>query len=139
MIKKILLTLACCTLAGTATAHEQPVVESRVLLKSTSSWEGTPNVAYPTGQPELTVLKINIPANTALKWHKHPIPNAAYIASGVLEVQTKTGGKSITLKEGEVLPELVDIMHRGKTGDMPVELIVFYAGTPGTPLTQSPD
>ena len=43
--------------------------------------------------------------------------------------------KEITLHEGEVLPELVGTYHYGKnTGNVPVELIVFYFGEKGTPL-----
>jgi hypothetical protein len=31
------------------------------------------------------------------------------------------------------LPEMVGTVHRGWTGDAPVELIVFYAGAKGMP------
>jgi quercetin dioxygenase-like cupin family protein len=135
-MKRTLTLIGCFLFAGFAVAKEPPAVESTVLLKSTSSWDGTPYKTYPTGQPELTVLNIKIPANSALKWHQHSMPNAAYVVSGQLEVQTKEGDKSIHLKAGDVLPEMVDTLHRGQTGDSPVELIVFYAGTPGTPLSQ---
>ncbi len=135
-MKKTLTLLGGFFLTGCAIAKQPPAVESTVLLKSTSSWDGTPYTAYPTGQPELTVLNIKIAPNSALKWHEHPMPNAAYVVSGHLEVQTKEGDKSIHLKAGDVLPEMVDTLHRGKTGDSPVELIVFYAGTPGTPLSK---
>lgn len=40
------------------------------------------------------------------------------------------------MKPGDVLPEIVDRQHRGMTGDSAVELVVFYAGTPGLPLSQ---
>jgi hypothetical protein len=29
--------------------------------------------SYPTGKPQLTVLRITIPPNTALHWHHHPV------------------------------------------------------------------
>lgn len=137
------LLLPVMLLGGCATAHNQapapakpPAVESRVLLKSSHSWDGTPYSAYPSGTPELTVLNIRIPANTALNWHQHPMPNAAYVVSGELKVETREGGKSITLKAGDVLPEMVDKQHRGLTAESAVELVVFYAGTPGLPLSQ---
>ena len=134
------LLLAMIALGGCATAQTSgsaPVstVESTVLLKSSTSWDGTPYDAYPVGNPELTVLNIKIPANTALKWHEHPMPNAAYVVSGNLTVETREGGKSIQLKPGDVLPEMVARQHRGLTGDSAVELVVFYAGTPGMPLS----
>jgi len=30
-----------------------------------------------SGQPEITILKIAMPPNTALDWHQHPMINAA--------------------------------------------------------------
>ncbi|MDO7927087.1 cupin domain-containing protein [Pseudomonas sp. KFB-139] len=109
---------------------------SRTLLEATQSWDGTLYKAYPEGQPELSILKITIPANSTLKWHQHPVPNAAYVLSGELTVEAKEGGKSIHIKAGDTLAEMVDIIHRGKTGNTPVELVVFYAGAAGTPLSR---
>ncbi|RMP36499.1 hypothetical protein ALO95_01977 [Pseudomonas syringae pv. antirrhini] len=137
MTRRLLTAATLLVLTGSAIAQQAaPSVESRVLLKSKTSWDGTPYTSYPEGQPELTLLKINIPANTALKWHSHPIPNAAYVASGEITVETRDSKKEIRLKKGDALAEMVDIMHRGKTGDTPVELIVFYAATEATPLSQ---
>ncbi|WP_024696228.1 cupin domain-containing protein [Pseudomonas syringae] len=136
---KLFVAAACLLLTGHAMADHKPqTVESRVLLKSTASWDGTPYAAYPQGQPELTILKINIPARTSLNWHTHPIPNAAYVVSGELTVEARDSGKQIVLKKGDTLAEMVGIPHRGKTGKKPVELIVFYAGTPQAPLSQQP-
>jgi quercetin dioxygenase-like cupin family protein len=138
MLNKTLFTLAVlASLAGCQSPSSGlATIESTVLLKSTSAWNGTPYTAYPAGQPELTMLRLRIPADTTLKWHTHPIPNAAYIVSGQLHVETHDGASSIQLKQGDTLPELVNILHRGKTGKHPVELIVFYAGTPGVALTE---
>jgi len=137
MMKRTSLIAMALLSAGCSAIPSAPsAIESRVLLKSTTSWEGTAYQTYPAGQPELTVMRINIPANTSLKWHQHPMPNAAYVVSGQLRVETREGGKSIMLKPGDVLPEIVDRQHRGVTGDSAVELVVFYAGTPGLPLSQ---
>ncbi|MEN1834571.1 cupin domain-containing protein [Pseudomonas lijiangensis] len=136
----ILLVVASLSLTNMAFADKnmqstnQPT--SQVLLEATQSWDGTPYQAYPEGQPELSILKISIPANSTLKWHQHPVPNAAYVLSGELTVEAKEGGKSIRIKAGETLAEMVDIIHRGKTGNTPVELVVFYAGAAGTPLSR---
>jgi quercetin dioxygenase-like cupin family protein len=131
-----MLIAATVFMLGGCAAQEPQAVQSTVLLKTNSSWDGTPYTAYPAGQPELTVLNIKIPANTALKWHQHPMPNAAYVVSGNLTVQARESGQSITLAPGDVLPEIVDKVHRGVTGDSAVELVVFYAGTPEMPLSQ---
>lgn len=136
MNKSCMLIAATVFMLGGCAAQEPQAVQSTVLLKTNSSWDGTPYTAYPAGQPELTVLNIKIPANTALKWHQHPMPNAAYVVSGNLTVQARESGQSITLAPGDVLPEIVDKVHRGVTGDSAVELVVFYAGTPEMPLSQ---
>ena len=124
--------------SGAALAADASTATNEVLLKGTSSWDGTPYIRYPDGAPELTTLKITIPPRTELAWHSHPMPNVAYVLSGELTVEQREGGQSKTIKAGDVLPEMVDINHRGRTGDNPVVLIVFYAGTKGMPLSVAP-
>ena len=116
-------------------AVDGPSVTSEVLLKTESAWDGTAYLRYPDGPPELTVLKITIPPRTELPWHQHPMPNAAYVLSGDLTVERREGGQVKQIKSGDVLPEMVNAAHRGRTGDSPVVLIVFYAGTKGMPLS----
>jgi quercetin dioxygenase-like cupin family protein len=122
---------------GMAAAAQQPAVQSETLLTTDSSWDGVPYAAYPSGQPQLSVLKITIPAHSQLKWHTHPMPNAAYIVSGELTVEEKDGGKQKHFTAGQIVPETVGTVHRGVTGDSPVELIVFYAGVKGMPLVHA--
>ena len=43
--------------SGAVLADDAPTVTSEVLLKSTSSWDGTAYIRYPVGTPELTTLK----------------------------------------------------------------------------------
>jgi quercetin dioxygenase-like cupin family protein len=111
-------------------------VQMETLLRSGTSWDGTPYTAYPQGAPELTVLKITIPPHSSLPWHTHPMPNAAYVLSGELTVEKKENGEKKVLTAGQVLPEMVDALHRGTTGDLPVVLIVFYAGIKDMPLSR---
>jgi len=61
------------------------------------------------------------------------MPNAAYVISGTLHVESKDGKHKITLNPGDVLPEMVGTVHRGWTEEAPVELIVFYAGVKDMP------
>ena len=105
-------------------------------MNTGESWDGTAYQAYPAGPPELTVLKISIAPNTALPWHTHPMPNAAYVVSGELLVEKQEGGATKRLVAGDVLPEMVHARHRGVTGASGVVLIVFYAGTKGMPLSE---
>ena len=106
-----------------------------VLLKTTSTWDNASYKKLKIKKPEVTVLKIIINVNEELPMHKHDLVNIAYVKKGTLTVITDDN-KEITLHEGEVLPELVGKYHYGKnTGNEPVELVVFYIGEIGTPLS----
>ena len=108
--------------------------QKEVLLKTTSTWNNTEYKKIIIKKPEATVLKIILNVNEVLPMHKHDLVNIAYLKKGTLTVVTEDN-KEITLHEGEVLPELIGTYHYGKnTGNVPVELIVFYFGEKGTPL-----
>jgi quercetin dioxygenase-like cupin family protein len=109
--------------------------QREVLLQADHSWNGVPYTQYPKGHPELTMLKLTIAPHTALPWHTHPFPNAAYVLSGTLTVHDKVSGKTKVFHQGEAFAETVDDVHRGETGDEPVVLLVTYAGTPGVPTS----
>ena len=109
--------------------------QKEVLLKTTSTWDNAEYKKLKIKKPEVTVLKITIKIGEELPMHKHDLVNIAYVKKGTLTVITDDN-KEITLHEGEVLPELVGKYHYGKnTGKKPVELIVFYIGEKGTPLS----
>src|SRR5215471_7050138 len=136
----LFLLYAAFALLGEATAGEnsQRAVRSETLLQTGSSWDGEPYKSYPSGQPELSILKITLAPHTELEWHSHPIPNAAYLVSGEITLERKEDGKKQHFAAGQALSETVDTFHRGIAGNEPVVLIVFYAGSPGVPLTQFP-
>jgi quercetin dioxygenase-like cupin family protein len=123
---------------ATAGENRQQAVLSETLLRTGSSWDGEPYKSYPSGKPELSILKIIRAPHTELEWHSHPIPNAAYIVSGELALERKKDGKKQRFSAGQAVSETVDTFHRGVAGNEPVVLIVFYAGSPGVPLTQYP-
>ena len=134
--KCLIATATCLSLLGCSNQpKDNGQIEREVMLQTSESWDGTPYKAYPKGPPELTLLRLKIPAHTQLPWHSHPMPNAAYIVSGELTVETREGGLTRTLKQGQTLAEMVGTVHRGTTGNAPVELLVFYAGKPGLPLS----
>ena len=121
---------------GIAGENRQRAVRSETLIQTDSSWDGELYKSYPSGQPELSVLKITLAPHTELEWHSHPMPNAAYIVSGELTLERKKDGKKQHFVAGQAVSETVDTFHRGVAGNEPVVLIVFYAGSPGVPLTQ---
>jgi quercetin dioxygenase-like cupin family protein len=118
---------------GPQAKDASPVV--RQLIKTTRSWNGLILPAYLQGQPEITILRIIIPPGTQLDTHRHPVINAGVLISGELTVVT-TEGKTLHLKEGDPIVEVVNRLHYGiNQGKVPAEIIVFYAGVTNTPIT----
>ena len=127
-----LITLTC----GTNTmADEGGGSSTTVLVKATASWNDVKYDRYPAGQPELTTVRMTIPAHSKLHWHKHLMPNTAFIVSGELTIEEKGTGRKETYHAGQAFAESVDNVHRGVTGGEPVVVIVTYAGSQGQPLS----
>jgi quercetin dioxygenase-like cupin family protein len=107
-----------------------------VLTKTTEMWDGDLLPLYPQGQPEVTMLKITIPPGQQLPVHKHPYINVGILLRGQLTVTVTETGETRHLKAGDTLVELVDKWHYGKNdGTEPAEILVFYAGIEGQPVT----
>jgi quercetin dioxygenase-like cupin family protein len=136
-----ILLLAGCLTAGTTIvlAQDAPAkvatAQRETLLQTTQSWNGKPYTHYPTGQPQLTTLKVTIAPHTSLPWHSHPIPNAVYVLSGTLTLCDRASGKTLVVHQGQAVGESVDDVHRGEAGDEPAVLLITYAGTPGVPTS----
>jgi quercetin dioxygenase-like cupin family protein len=136
-----LLFLAACLMAmmpiGVAQAPPAKVATAQreTLLQTTKSWNGKRYTRYPTGQPQLTTLKVTIAPHTSLPWHSHPFPNAVYVLSGTLTLYDRASGKSLVVHQGSAVGESVDDVHRGTAGDEPTVLLITYAGTPGVPTS----
>lgn len=130
----LLLQPGCAMVRISPEADEaSPVVKE--LVKTTQSWDGKVLPAYPQGQPEITILRISIPAGTQLDTHRHPVINAGVLISGQLTVVT-ADGKTLHLKAGDPIVEVVNTLHYGiNQGKVPAEIVVFYAGVIDTPIT----
>lgn len=109
--------------------------QREILLQTGQSWNGKPYTHYPTGQPQLTTIKLTIGPHTALPWHTHPFPNVVYVLSGALTLHDKASGKTLVVHQGQAVGESVDDVHRGETGDETTVLLITYAGTPGVPTS----
>ena len=96
-----------------------------ILLQTTQSWNGKRYTHYPTGQPQLTTIKLTIEPHTALPWHTHPFPNVVYVLSGTLTLRDRASGKTKVVHQGEAVGESVDDIHRGETGDEPTVLLIL--------------
>ena len=113
----------------------EPQIEVQQILQTTQSWDGANYNGYPTGKPQLTVLRIKIPPDTALHWHHHPVISVGFVLSGELTLEKKATGERTIVHAGQALAETVETTHRGFTTNEPVELVVFYAGQAGLPIT----
>ena len=122
-------------LSNNVWAENAKAVEVEVLAKTSLSWDGQTLPNYPKGNPEITILRIRIPLGAQLPPHKHAVINAGVLLNGELTVVTEEG-KTLHLKTGDSIVEVVDKWHYGKNeGNEPAEIIVFYAGISDMPIT----
>jgi quercetin dioxygenase-like cupin family protein len=136
-VMKNILVVAFLTLLLTAAApaSQPPGGKTAQLVRTTTSWNGALLPAYPAGQPQITILRITIPPKARLPIHEHPVINAGVLVTGELTVKTESG-KTLHLKAGDPIVEVVNTWHYGfNPGNVPAEIIVFYAGVKGEPIT----
>ena len=135
VLSVVLLLSHSCSMVRNSPGANQTSPDVKELIKTTQSWDGECLPAYPQGKPEITILRIIIPAGAQLKTHSHPVINAVVLISGQLTVVTKDG-KTMHLKAGDPFVEVVNRLHYGiNQGKVPAELVVFYAGVTNTPIT----
>lgn len=128
------LLLASIVLVSCKKEYAKEIVVEK-LAETSSSWNGDALPSYATGKPKVTVLKITIPPKTKLKWHKHLVINSGILLKGALKVVDESG-EELFLNEGDVIVELVNTYHYGiNEQDVPAEIVVFYSGTVGVPIT----
>jgi quercetin dioxygenase-like cupin family protein len=109
-------------------------VKQTNILKTTNSWDGKP-IVYPDGKAEITGLLVEIAPGAETGWHLHPVPSFGMVLDGTLEVTLKDGSLK-RLQAGDALAEVVNTPHKGhNVGNIPVRLIVFYAGTVGQAIS----
>ena len=127
----LLLVLSTASLA----LEPGPAITVTPLLKTTTSWDGTP-LHFPEGQAEITGVQVEIAPGGETGWHLHPAPSFGMVLDGELTVMLMDG-RSKTLKRGDSVAEVVNTLHNGRNmGKTPVRLLVFYAGAVGQTLTQ---
>ncbi|HEX5035200.1 MAG TPA: cupin domain-containing protein [bacterium] len=135
MKKTLLLVLPLLLHVNAALGQAVEPIAIQELLKTSNSWDGKALPNYPKGKPEITIVRITVQPGAAFPVHQHPMINAGLLLSGELTVTT-VENKSIHLKAGDAIAEVVDTWHFGKNeGKVPAEILVFYAGTVGSPLS----
>jgi quercetin dioxygenase-like cupin family protein len=100
--------------------------QREILLQTSQSWNGKPYTHYPTGQVQLTTIRLTMAPHTALPWHVHPFPNVVYVLSGTLTLHDRASGKTLVVHQGQAV---------GESGEVPTVLLITYVGTPGVPTS----
>ena len=101
---------------------------SETLIQTDSHWNKQAIKPIHIDNPQITMLRITIPAGEKLAMHKHPILNIGYLTKGELTVRSETGDE-LVLHPGDPIVELVDIWHYGEsTGSEDAEIVVTYVG-----------
>ena len=131
MHKYLIAFMICCFACNASAAT------SEILQKSQSSWNSTPIKQMELTEPEVTVVRIQIPKGENLPMHKHPILNVGYLTKGELTVHTEAGDV-LVLKAGDPIIEVIDTWHYGvSTGDEDAEIVVVYVGNKGDTFTET--
>ena len=101
---------------------------SETLVQTDSHWNNEAIKPIHIEHPQITMLRITIPAGEKLAMHKHPILNIGYLTKGELTVRSENGDV-LVLKPGDPIVELVDVWHYGEsTGTEDAEIVVTYVG-----------
>lgn len=130
----LLCVLGCTGLNPAGETRETKITVTK-LVSSTNSWDGAVLPAYPSQQPNITILRICIPPGARLHTHRHPVINAGVLLSGELTVKIPSG-PTLHLVAGDPIVEVVSTFHYGvNEGKTPAEIIVFYAGTLSDPTS----
>lgn len=104
---------------------------SELLSESFLAWNGDSLPSYPSGKPKISIVKVTIPPHSELPHHYHPVINAGVLLKGELTV-VDMHGNVLEMKAGDPIIEVVNTIHYGKNnGDVPAEILVFYAGAAG--------
>ena len=110
---------------------------SEILQKSQTSWNNAPIKQLNLDNPEVTVVRIQIPQGEKLPLHQHPILNVGYLTKGELTVHT-INDEVLVLKAGSPIIEVIDTWHYGEsTGDEDAEIVVVYVGNKGDIISKT--
>ncbi|GMQ30465.1 cupin domain-containing protein [Algoriphagus confluentis] len=132
-MKNLFFTLLLTALLGCQKEGSQTST-SELLIESFQSWNGDSLPSYPAGKPKISIVKVTLPPHSELPKHYHPVINAGVLLSGELTV-IDSKGNTLKMKAGDPIIELVNQVHYGRNeGDVPAEIVVFYAGTEDTEI-----
>lgn len=105
------------------------------LARSDRSWNGQRLPLFGSVQPEVTVVRLTVPAGVTLKRHLHPIIHAGVLVQGRLRVETDDGSSQL-LETGQAIIEVVNTAHRSVSlGPDSAVLLMVFVGPAGQAIT----
>ncbi|MBO6290192.1 MAG: cupin domain-containing protein [Alphaproteobacteria bacterium] len=114
--------------AGVLLSSAAYAANSETVIQTDAHWNKQAIKPINIDHPQITMLRITIPAGEKLAMHKHPILNIGYLTKGELTVRSENGDV-LVLHPGDPIVELVDIWHYGEsTGSEDAEIVVTYVG-----------
>ncbi|WP_343211977.1 cupin domain-containing protein (plasmid) [Aliisedimentitalea scapharcae] len=131
---KTLTTFICalCLSAGSLVAQEIPKPQVKLLLSAGETVLGQ-EITYPSDPAQITTAIVTLPPNGQTGWHHHTVPLVGYMLEGELTVDYGEHGTR-TYTAGEAVYEAMATSHNGQnTGDVPVRILVVFAGAKGIP------
>ena len=123
---KILMLLIMGLLFNTQGVLANDAVTADILTRDIFSWDGS-NIQYPKGIAEITVTKFTVPRGVIISDHCHPIPVAAYVMTGAIEV-TKPSGEKKIFRQGDAYIGMMNKWHGGRGVGEDTQVIIFHAG-----------
>ena len=123
---KILMLLIMVLLINTQGALANDAVKADILTKDIVSWDGS-SIQYPLGKAEISVTKYTVSRGLIISDHCHPIPVAAYVLTGAIEV-TKPSGEKKIFRQGEAYIGMMNKWHGGRGVGEDTQVIIFHAG-----------
>jgi quercetin dioxygenase-like cupin family protein len=111
---------------------EQQDVKVTAVMKGSATISGQ-KIEYPkTDKAEMASVLVDIQPGKENGRHMHPVPTYVHVLEGTLTVEFEDGARQ-TFKAGSGFLEVVNTWHSAKNlGEVPVRLLVVFAGEEGT-------
>ena len=137
-IFSILLIMVLVQTTVSVRAEQQDVTVTAVMKGSTTI--GGQKIEYPkTDKAEMASVLVDIQPGKENGRHMHPVPTYVHVLEGTLTVEFEDGSRQ-TFKAGSGFLEVVNTLHSAKNlGEIPVRLLVVFAGEEGRPNLIRPE
>jgi quercetin dioxygenase-like cupin family protein len=137
-IFSILLIMVLVQSTVSVWAEPQDVTVTAV-MKSSTTISGQ-KLEYPkTDKAEMASVLVEIQPGKENGRHMHSVPTYVHVLEGTMTVEFEDGARQ-TFKAGTGFLEVVNTVHRAKNlGDVPLRLLVVFAGEEGKPNLTRPE